>query len=217
MEFDEPPSYVVCPLSWNKDNRGHLGSFYTHICEVLLSRPEWKNIGVKRLAAGWNKFGRFHLLLAEAQARGTNYAKLSSLSSMYPRILTNYSRGFDNICRKAKMVHTLRDYFENTLRQKDRAAWFMPETYTLYPSRPELCEKAVFLDRFAQGEEAEARERSTDRDALSSSSTNLWILKPSDGLKGSRISVIGDRTALLRHLDETVAPDSVAWVAQVRA
>jgi hypothetical protein len=61
---------------------------------------------MSKLKKGLAHFGRYHLLLAEAQGRGIHYGKLSNFASMYPgmRVLTNYYRGFQCICRKAMMV-----------------------------------------------------------------------------------------------------------------
>ena len=94
--------YVCVPLGWLDEGRGHLGSLYTHLIDHHIkpdTSPHWKLISGKRLKA--KEYGRYHLLLAEAQGRGIHYGKLSAYNSMYPgnKVLVNYYRGFQCICR----------------------------------------------------------------------------------------------------------------------
>ncbi len=192
--------YICVPLGWNLENRGHLGSLYTYLVDhYIKTRSDWKLIGKKRLES--KSFGRYHLLLSEAQGRGINYGKLSSYSSMYPgnKILVNYYRGFQCICRKAMMVHTLRDYFHNHKKLSDRSKWFIPETYTIYPSKKEQCEREELYNSVQQQEKDDPN-------------NNYWILKPSDGLKGNRIKITKNLDSIKSHI-EGLSHESVAWVA----
>jgi len=198
--FTDISPYTVVPLGWDKENRGHLGSVYTFITESLNKRDDWKLISMSKLKKGDKAFGRYHLLLAEAQGRGIHYGKLSSFASIYPgmRVLTNYYRGFQCICRKAMMVQTLRDYYVNKLGNADVGSWFIPETYAIYPAKREDCERESLYERVATME--------------ANSEANYWILKPSDGLKGNRIKVMEGLDAVRNHI-EGLSAESVAWVA----
>jgi len=202
MSEFSPNPYVLVALGWDKEGRGHLGSFYTLLTETLCEREDWKRIANAKVKKGMSgNLGRYHLLLAEAQGRGLHYGKLSSFASMYPgmRVLTNYYRGFQCICRKAMMVQTLRDYFLNKLKVDDSAAWFIPESFALYPAKREECEREALFESVAKAETV-------------SPGKNYWILKPSDGLKGNRIKVVNGPTAVQEHV-ESLTSDSVAWVA----
>ena len=77
------------------------------------------------------------------------------------------------INRKASMVHTLREYYKlHPTTYSNPNNWFIPETYTIYPTKLEDCEREEFYRRVVE------------RDSEEVEGENLWILKPSDGLKG---------------------------------
>ena len=193
---------------------------------------------MSKLKKGLTHLGRYHLLLAEAQGRGIHYGKLSNFASMYPgmRVLTNYYRGFQCICRKAMMVQVCLHVSSCTCRLWRKQ---IPPPYSsLTPSLPPYlhCTRQTLRDYYVNTLKNEdtstwfipetfalypARREECEREALftrveaaeaTTPGQNYWILKPSDGLKGNRIVVVNGLRDVKAHC-ESLSDDSVAWVA----
>ena len=132
--------------------------------------------------------------LNTTQGEGLPFKRLAACKGTYGIApLVNYYRGFRAICRKSKMVTTLRQY------QGVEFHTIAPESFLFYPTKPELSEKALFV---------EAYERNT-----AAGTSNVWILKPSDGGKGNGILVKDDLQDILGWVEQQ-EEGSISWVVQ---
>ena len=161
-----------------------LGQLYQSVTNCLLRRgplfcgapplgkTRWRRL--KQL-----KGTRFpQLILGGACGFGIPFKRLSASASSSlassrgrPATLVNYYRGFETVCRKAKLVETLRHAYPDAAA---RGEW-LPESFVFCPARPEQSEVAQFRAAFAKDTATRGR--------------SLWILKPSDGSKGREIFV----------------------------
>jgi tubulin--tyrosine ligase len=156
--------------------------------------------------------------LGGACASGIPYHLLSSArASPGARPVTNFFRGWEDLCRKSRCVQTLRDYVRGgggaasggTLGTMgtlgaERREWFrgaVPESFLFFPAQSELDETKLFTE--AYGRHAEKGRRT-------------WILKPSDGGKGKDIVIMDSLPGILHFLDDRprTGRGSVPWVVQ---
>lgn len=171
---------------------GKLGMLYIRVLQILQDR-QW--VHKKSPGLRWNLF------LSEAQGQSLPWKKMNAIAgdwkernSLPP--LVNFSRGFAVICRKSRLVSTMRSHAEAcpSARVHD---WF-PASFNFYPAKPDQSEEREFLMAF------ELRKESAGR--------NAWILKPSDGGKGEGIVIMaGDSDAIIAFL-RAQREGSIAWV-----
>jgi len=221
------PMHILVSLGYNVEN-SNLGSFYHSVTNNLLSRSNWMlkhavikhssaNTSPSSLPAGLIKkktspnkassnkvsiSGRFHVLLAEAQAIGMPYDLLANYSSMYPgasRPITNFNRGFQTICRKMSMLLTLRAYaLNNKLDLTDDI--HLPDSYYYSTVKSDENEILMLIAAFEKQQEID-------------SASNVWIVKPSDACKGHGIMIFNDINNMLDFFDNVV-DKSVAFLIQ---
>lgn len=219
--------HILVSLGYNVEN-SNLGSFYHSVTSNLLSRPNWmlKHAGVKSSSSNTspsslpvgvikkktspnksssNKVsinGRFHVLLAEAQAIGMPYDLLANYRSIYPDALkpiTNFNRGFQVICKKMSMLLTLRSYvLNNNLDMTDDIQ--LPDSYYYSTVKTDENERLMLIAAFEKQQSADIAH-------------NLWVVKPSDACKGHGIMIFNDLNQLLSFFDD-VTNKSVAFLIQ---
>ena len=165
-----------------------LGMFYQSVADCLLHRGKFKNGQHEAaLCQKWRRLKKLHstrfpdLILGGACGHGIPYRRLSasSVRSSKPPTLVNYYRGFEVLCRKTRMVETLRACFSET----ELLAW-LPESYLFFPARPDASEAKAFT---------EAHDR-----VRAEIGRSLWICKPSDGSKGRAIFITENKEEVLQ-------------------
>jgi len=157
-----------------------LGSFYQSVTNCLLRRATFSTQPANSNSCSWRRLKQLKsklpdLILGGACAHGIPWSKLNGMPyrSTAPTTLVNYYRGFETICRKTKMLDTLRSCFE-----PKELALFLPQSFLFFPANPELSEQTEFLAAFRNEKESAGR--------------SLWICKPSDGSKGRAIFITED-------------------------
>ena len=157
-----------------------LGSFYQSVTNCLLRRATFSTQPANSNSCSWRRLKQLKsklpdLILGGACAHGIPWSKLNGMPyrSTAPTTLVNYYRGFETICRKTKMLDTLRSCFE-----PKELALFLPLSFLFFPANPELSEQTEFLAAFRNEKESAGR--------------SLWICKPSDGSKGRAIFITED-------------------------
>ena len=221
------PKYIVVSLGYNAVN-SNLGTFYHSVTTNLLIRSNWmlKHANtkqsssnsspssfpaglIKKKASPSKTFsskvtinGRFHLLLAEAQAIGMPYDLLANYCSIYPgaeKPIANFNRGFQCICKKMSMLMTLRTYAQNNNFDMSEDL-HLPDSYYYSTVKSDENEKLMLISAF---------EKQQAVDAVN----NKWIVKPSDACKGHGIVIFSDITDILSFFDN-VTDKSVAFLIQ---
>ena len=158
-----------------------LGQLYQSVTNRLLRRGPLFRPAPPLGGTRWRRLKQLkgtrfpQLILGGACGFGIPFKRLSSSSSSSlsrrPATLVNYYRGFEVVCRKARLVETLRQTYPDAAA---RDAW-LPPSFVFFPARPEQSEVAHFRAAFAKDMATRGR--------------SMWILKPSDGSKGREIFV----------------------------
>ncbi len=201
---------------------GKLGSVYTRVTDVLLSRGDWdRRPALRNKATGELKLpSSYHLLLGTAQGKGVPWGRLGY--GVWPPPLVNYCRGFEVLTRKGKLVGTLQ-----SARDECGGGWpeEMPPELTrgaAVPAGAEPWELAptAFVFHPSKGD---ANPREEFRRAFAAAATaggpNLWVLKPSEGAKGEGIFILSDLDEIEAHLERQEARSAEgeavsSWVVQ---
>ncbi len=221
------PMHILVSLGYNAGH-SNLGSFYHSVTNNLLSRPNWvlKHASIKNFSSNTspsslpvglikkktspkkssnNKVsinGRFHVLLAEAQAIGMPYDLLANYSSIYPgavKPITNFNRGFQAICKKMSMLLTLRSYvWNNNLDMTDDIQ--LPDSYYYSTVKTDENERLMLIHAFEKQQAIDIAH-------------NMWVVKPSDACKGHGIVIFNDINKLLSFFD-SITDKSVAFLIQ---
>ena len=109
--------YTIAALNYNgarvpfspfsEEVDGKLGSVYTAVTETLVARGDWRRLpAVRNRETDELKLpSSFSMLLGTAQGKGIKWGRLGY--GIWPPPLVNYTRGFEMLTRKAKLVATL--------------------------------------------------------------------------------------------------------------
>ena len=238
LESEEPEEpqalegqYTVAALNYNSKRvpgapfdeatDGKLGSVYTMVTELLLSRGDWsRRNAVRNKASGVLKLpSSYSLLLGTAQGKGIQWGRLGY--GMWPPPLVNYCRGFEMLTRKGRLIATLDSAQSATMNDWP---WEMPAEL----KRPECARggvwelaPAAFVFHPSKGESNPYEQLEAAYDAASAAAPldNAWILKPSDGCKGDRIRILSKlaeiRDFLRSEEERHAAGEPVSsWVVQ---
>ena len=219
---DQPPTKIFVSIGYLGSNvsskereaqGSKLGMFYQSVTNCLLRRGNFSQSKKEKKvtaatgeakATWWRRLKKMKgsrfpdLILGGACGHGIPYRRLSSSSSTYPKTLVNYYRGFEVICRKTKMVETLRSMFT-----AQELSTFLPESFLFYPARTELNETDLFVEVF-------------DAD-INQSGRSLWICKPSDGSKGRDIFVTEDKEEILSMFASPLAGEDLITLKKTAA
>jgi len=207
------------PFDEEKD--GKLGSVYTRVTETLLARGDWeRRPALRNKATGELKLpSSYGLLLGTAQGKGIPWGRLGY--GIWPPPLVNYTRGFDLLTRKGKLAATLTQAAVDcagdwpsgmpaaltsgaAVRGEDK--WELaPASFVFHPSKGEANPYAAL--------------RAAYESSASTTRSNLWILKPSEGAKGEGIFILDSLGAIEEHLNKqearSVEGEAVSsWVVQ---
>ena len=204
--LDAPPYRIFVAVGYlgtgasseqREAGRSKLGQFYHSVTDALLRRGAFRpptrdggrSEGNENVDVRWRRLKRLsgtrvpNLILGGACGHGIPYARLSSRAARFGRATTlvNYYRGFEALCRKTRMVETLRSEYS-----KEELESWLPESYLFFPARPAASECAAFASAYDRVATAEGN-----------GGRSLWICKPSDGSKGRAIFVTEDKSEVL--------------------
>ena len=220
------PKRVVA-FEFESVRRSRLGTLYHCVTRELRARG-WKVL--RRMPASGRGVDCF---LGGACASGIPYHLLSSArASPGARPVTNFFRGWEDLCRKSRCVQTLRDYVRGEGSGSGRGGaasgggglgadtvGTMGTLDTLGGERREWFRGAVpesFLFFPAQSELDETGLLAEAYGRHAEEGRRTWILKPSDGGKGKDIVIMDSLPDILHFLDDRprTGRGSVPWVVQ---
>ena len=210
--------YTIAALNYNaarvpfspfsEEVDGKLGSVYTAVTETLVARGDWRRLpAVRNRETDELKLpSSFSMLLGTAQGKGIKWGRLGY--GIWPPPLVNYTRGFEMLTRKAKLVATPRrpteaggalppampDALTGEGALRGAKPWELaPPSFVFHPSKPAEDNPHEALRR-------RRRRRRRSAGGAGGGGRSAWIVKPSDGSKGDRILIVQSADEVEAHI-----------------
>ena len=213
--------YTIAALNYNgarvpfspfsEEVDGKLGSVYTAVTETLVARGDWRRLpAVRNRETDELKLpSSFSMLLGTAQGKGIKWGRLGY--GIWPPPLVNYTRGFEMLTRKAKLVATLAqaeaeaggalppampDALTGEGALRGAKPWELaPPSFVFHPSKPAEDNPHEALRAAVAAADAASADGGGGGGGRSA-----WIVKPSDGSKGDRILIVQSADEVEAHI-----------------